>query len=304
MAWVGKAPMVAKLSMGVAGKATGTGPARFAEYIGTRVGVERAAEEPVADPTIQAAYVAERPGSTGLFGPDPAAPPELAEVQAAVGAAPWWHAWVVTMRGPDAEQAGLRTPQDWRAMVRRAMPQIAEEQHVPGSAVRWVAAVHHKVGKDGVPQPHVHVLVWPTGARAPKMPRLRREELRAAKKVWAREVFGAERVGLAVRKTAQRDLVLRGAATLARGEPGLAAADAAELARRLAALAALLPTRGKMSLGFMPAPVRREATALAEWLLRRAPLAAGAAGRVSRPKRGSPSAAPFPFSRRPRSPRP
>ncbi len=111
--------MVVKLSVGVAG--TG-GPARLAGYIGTREGVERVAEEAVPDPTTQAAYVAERPGSTGLFGPDPAAPPELAEVQGAVGAAPWWHAWVVTMRGPDAEQAGLRTPQDWRAMVRAALP--------------------------------------------------------------------------------------------------------------------------------------------------------------------------------------
>ena len=273
VAYVGAAPLVVKLSVGTAavpaGKGQG-GAAAFAAYIATRAGVAMVAEEPTADPTVHAQYLSERPGSTGLFGEDPAAPPNLAAVQEAIGAAAWWHSWVVSMRGPDAEGAGLVTPQDWRAMVRRAMPQIARTQGMEG--MRWVAAVHEKIGKDGVPQPHVHVLVWPADTKAEAMaPRLPHDRLRAAKKVWAHEVFGAQREDMAAQRTARRDQVLRAAEALTHSAaPG-------DLAQRLADLSGRLPRRGRIALAYMPAAVKAEARAIADWLLGQGAMATGAA---------------------------
>ncbi len=270
MAWAGKAPLVVKLRCAAGGK-IGTKPVSgrvYAGYIATREGVAQVETEAMADPMVYAEYAAERPGSTGLFGVDSAAPPDLGDVQAALSAAPWWQEWVVSMRAPDADAVGMGTPQDWRAMVRQAMPQVAREHGVAPESVRWAAAVHWKKG-----QPHVHVLVWPVGADAPVGPRLLPDRLRAAKKVFAREVFGQQRAGLAAQKTAQRDAVLRGvAAALVTHREASAAIE-----QRLARLGTGMPKRGRVALAYMPAPVRQEARDLADLLLRQAPLAAGAA---------------------------
>ncbi len=268
--------MVVKLAAGLAGGAAGRGhqgAAAFAEYIGTREGVEAVISEPAADPLVHARYLAERPGSTGLFGADPAVPPDLAAVQAQIGTAAWWHSWVVSMRGPDAEAAGLEGAQDWREMVRRALPQIARAQGLGPGDVAWVGAMHRKVGRDGIAQPHVHVLVWTVTERAAATPaRLPRDRLRAVKKVWAREVFGAQRAGLAAEKTAQRDLALAAAKQAAGQDP---LEDG--LAERLEQLAAAMPGRGRVALAYMPAEVKRQARETAEWLLTRPELAPHAA---------------------------
>lgn len=274
MAWAGAAPMIVKMRYAVGGKiggkaASGTG---LAQYVAERQGVARVAEEAVPDPAILAGYIGERPGSTGLFGAAPGSPPALEAVQAALAAAPWWQEWTVSMRSPDADAVGLGAPQDWRAMVRRALPGLARVRGVAPEDLRWAAAVHWKQG-----QPHVHVLVWP-GAGCEAGPKLRRDEMRAVRKAIAREVFGQQRVDLSARKTAQRDLVLRGAAEAARGEPGLAPADAAELQRRLGRLR--LPG-GRVMLAYMPPGTKQAVRDLADWLLTREPLSAPA-GEVAR----------------------
>ena len=264
--WAGKAPLVIKLRCASGGKigAKPVSGSTYAGYVATREGVAQIETEAMADPTVYAGYAAERPGSTGLFGVDPAAPPDLGGVQAALTAAPWWQEWVVTMRAPDAEAAGMGTPQDWRAMVRRAMPQVARAHGAALESVQWVAAVHWKAG-----QPHVHVLVWPVGADAPAGPRLLPDRLRAAKKVFAREVFGQQRADLAGQKTVQRDAVLRDAsAALTRRD--------APLAQRLERLSKSMPQHGRVALAYMPAAVRQEARDLADWLLRQPPLVEGA----------------------------
>lgn len=91
MAWAGQAPLVVKLAVGLAGGTAGRGhqgAAAFAEYVATREGVEAVGAEPMSDPLVHARYLAERPGSTGLFGMDPAAPPDLAAVQRRSGKRP------------------------------------------------------------------------------------------------------------------------------------------------------------------------------------------------------------------------
>ena len=274
MAWAGKAPMVVRMRYVQGGRMGGkpVSAANYARYIAEREGVAKVEGEAAADPAFYAGYMAERPGSTGLFGADSADPPALEEVQRATAAAPWWQDWVVSMRSPDAQQAGLRSPQDWREMVRRSLPQVAHARGVEPEGLRWAAAMHAKAG-----QPHVHILVWPVDAKAEAAgPALTLEQMRAAKKVFAREVFGAARADLAARRTATRDRALRVAAGAMRGE-GLAPTDKAELDRRLARLAEHMPGHGRVALGYMPPKVRQEARDLADWLLQRRVLAAGAA---------------------------
>ena len=119
--------------------------------------------------------------------------------------------------------------------------------------MRWIGAIHRKVGRDGIAQPHAHVLLWPVAERAGAAPsRLPRDRLRAVKNVWAREVFGAQRAGLAAEKTAQRDLALAAAKQAALRDP-LEAGPAERLER----LAAAMPERGRVALTYMPAEVKR-----------------------------------------------
>lgn len=233
----------------------------LAKYIGTRAGVA----EPERDGLVR--YAAERPGSTGLFGPDPAAPPDLAATQAALAAAPWHYRMVLSMRGPDAERVGLgEDAQKWRDLARRLLPKIAAEIGVGQDDLRWVGAMHRKTGKDGVSQPHLHVLAWmdePT-----RRPLLFKDELRRVRRVTAREVFGPLRGALAAERTARRDAaVLAARRVLSRGV--LASRDEAELGQRLRALAGRMPRHGRVALAYMPAEVKSEAAAVADWVMER-----------------------------------
>ncbi len=252
--WAGAAPFILSIRYASAGGAA------LARYVATRPGVEQTPE--VSDLTR---YVADRPGTTGLFGPDPAAPPALEATQAAIAAAPWHYRMVLSMRGPDAERVGLgEDAQAWRDLARRWVPAVATELGVPQGAMRWVAAMHHKMGKDGVSQPHMHVLEWmdPPTRRA----RLSKEELRRVRRVTAREVFGPMRGALEAERTARRDAVLLAARV-----------EAARAGARVREVAALLPGRGRAALALVSPEARAKAREAADWLLTRPALAADAA---------------------------
>ena len=269
--WVGAAPFVLSMRF-----AQGAGGARLAEYIGTRAGVAAVQQEEAQQTAGLVRYAAERPGSTGLFGADPQAPPDLAATQEALAAAPWHYRIVLSMRGPDAERVGLgEDAQKWRDMARRWLPGVAKELGVPQEAMHWVGAMHHKEGKDGVSQPHLHVLAWidPPARR----PLLSKEELRRVRRATAREVFGPLRGALSAEKTARRDAAIL-AARAALGHGAIASRDEAELGRRLRALGKRMPGHGRIAMAYMPPEVRAEAEAVAAWVMERPALSAEVAG--------------------------
>ncbi len=253
----------------------------MAQYVATRPGVALAEEGRGAEGAAGLAqYAAERPGSTGLFGPDAANPPDLAAAMAEIGAAPWhWHV-VLSMRGPDAARVGLgEDAAAWRDLARRWLPAAAKEMGMRQGDFHWVAAMHHKVGKGGVPQPHLHVLAWAGGPGRP--PRLSRDELRRVRRATAREVFGPMRGALAAERTARRDAALSATREVLAGAGGRPAfvvvprdADLGELRRRLRALGRSMPGHGRVALAYQRPEGKAAALALADWLLGREALRA------------------------------
>lgn len=289
MAPVLRAPFVFKLKW-VAGPRSGQRASVHARYIATREGVVRA-DEDTPDPTIHARYLDERPGSTGLFGPDPARAPSLEAVQAEVSARPWHWQAVISLREEDATALGLRAPPDWRDLARRVMPQFALHSGIAEADLRWVGAVHRKVG-----QPHVHLLAWLADGAPPRQPRLQRPELRDIRRMIAREVYGPLRAQLAAERTAQRDLLvaagrhnltlLRRVDLEAQAEsptggalpPAFPRTDMTELGHRIVALSAQLPDHGRVALAYMRPAVRDDARAVADWILSRPALASAIDG--------------------------
>ena len=277
------APVLFRLKW-VAGPRAGVRARTHARYIAMREGVARGAESP--DPLIHARYLGERPGSTGLFGADPARPPDLTAVQAAVRDRPWHWQAVLSLREEDARALGVATPADWRDLARRIMPQYAATLGVHLDELRWVAAMHHKAG-----HPHVHVLAWLREGAAERPPGLSRQELRAVRRVVARETYGPMRTQAGARKTAERDhLIAAGKINLqalrraelqarverpqgARLPPRFAAADLRDLAGRIEALAPGMPGHGQARLAYMPPETKAEARAIADWILARPALA-------------------------------
>ena len=284
-----RSPFILKLKW-VAGPRSGQRASVHARYIATREGVARA-EEDNPDPTVHARYLDERPGSTGLFGPDAARPPYLEAVQAEVSARTWHWQAVISLREEDATALGLRAPPDWRDLARRVMPQFAMHAGLPEADLQWVGAVHRKAG-----QPHVHLLAWLADGAPRRQPRLQRTELRDIRRMIARELYGPMRAQLAAERTAERDLLVAAgrhnlsllrrvdleaqAASPTGGAlpPAFPRADLTELRHRIMALSAQVPNHGRLALAYMPPAIRDEARATADWILSRPALAEAVQG--------------------------
>ncbi|MBS3937165.1 MAG: hypothetical protein KGZ50_01150 [Peptococcaceae bacterium] len=100
--------------------------------------------------------------------------------------------------------------------------------------------------------------------------RLSAAEMRHARGLFLREIYGEERRRLMVEKTAIRNLtrqtVVDDTQTPAR-IPNKN--ERITLQNNLVKLAFVLPRKGKTALAFMPAPVKAETRRIAEWILRR-----------------------------------
>lgn len=304
--------VIAKIAFYLPGSKARSSNPRHVQYIATRPEADRGDElayrvgdaDYRSEPGSAAAhveYAAERPGSSGLFGPDPNKPPDWREVARELGQhpLPTWRV-IVSLREEDAIQLGMTQRKDWEPAIREGARKAIEAMHLDPGRARWVAAFHEKQG-----HPHCHLVVWEephAGAR--RRGQLTPKEMRGVWRAFARELFRAERTRLAAEKTAIRDAVrdlARGdvarAAELVReirgpvrlqlqalhgGPPGilptLRQGQQEELARRLAELAAIMPGRGRAALAYMPPEVKAQAQEIADWLLRQ-PGFAQSAGR-------------------------
>lgn len=261
--WAGvtlQAPMVFRMRY-VAGLAAGADGAAHAAYVGTRPGVVMV-DHAQEDAQVHARYLSERPGSTGLFGRDPAVPPDLEAVQSEVRAAPWHWQAILSLREADAEALGYRTPGDWRDLARRAVDRLEAAAGLRSGKLRWVAAMHQKAG-----HPHVHILCW--GPQ--RNPELSRTELRAVRRGVAQAVYGPLRLQLSAERQERRDRVVRVAMDeMTRAERGLAV--------RLRALGRAMPPRGRVAMAYQPEAVKAKAREIADWLLAQPAMAQEVAG--------------------------
>ncbi len=210
---------------------------------------------------IHARYMAERPGSEGLFGPTgqvldgPAIDRELATHQG-----PVWRL-VVSVHEDDVRAMGgalLRRPA-WEDAARAAIPRMAEEMGIPLDQLRWSAAMHRKEG-----HPHIHVLLW---SADPSKGFLNKQGLDQSRRAWAHELYAPERDRLGREKSALRAEITSQSKIL------LGRTDAQELGQQLAAIAESLPGHGRLAYSYMPAEVKQQLDQVADWLLRQPELA-------------------------------
>ncbi len=219
---------------------------------------------------IHAKYMSERPGSQGLFGADPANPPDqaalLKELEHHQG--PVWRLFV-SVHEDDARAMGgqLMHRQAWEDAARAVLPKMAEEMGIPAESLRWAAAMHRKEG-----HPHIHLLIW---SADPKRGFLGREGLDQSKRAWVSALYGPERERLGKEKSEIRSALgdtFRGALTRSQSD---------EFARRLATIAESLPGQGRLAYGYMPAEVKAKIDSTVDYVLRTSPELSAMAGRYS-----------------------
>ena len=168
---------------------TGVGHAGgYMKYIATRENVEKYAQ-----------YIAERPGSHGLFGDD-----DVVDLQKAMDDLKdytgnvWTH--IISLRREDAVQQGYDTADAWKSLIRSHRNEIAEAMHISPEHFRWYAAFHNEGD-----HPHVHMMAW---SADPKEAYLDRSGIRTIKSELTNDIFAHEMVQLYEQKSETRqDLV-------------------------------------------------------------------------------------------------
>lgn len=192
--------------------------------------------------------------------------------------------WVVSLRGDDAKRLGFDSANTWHRVAYEIAPRLAAVIGMPPGSLRWVAAAHDPDPRlGGWKHPHIHLALWCNDPTFRRPHKLTRDEIRGARRAIVQAIHGPERIRLSRQRTALREAIrrsgaqtIRSALAVARTLRGrLPAAPDLErhLRSRLEALAGVMPSRGRAALAYMPPEVKREARAIADWLLSEPPLA-------------------------------
>ena len=171
----------------------GGGAGGYANYIGTRDGVELL-------PSGYMGYMAERPRSHGLFGDEDhvdlnTAIQELNEYPGNI----WTH--IISLKREDAERLGYDHAAQWRNLLRTHRNEIAVAMHIPPSDFRWYAAFH-----DEGEHPHVHMMAWST---KPGQAYLSQDGIRQIKSKLTNDIFQQEMLHTYGQKSSSRDELVR-----------------------------------------------------------------------------------------------
>lgn len=240
-------------------------------------------------------YAAERPGSSGLFGPEGEPVPDWQEVGSKLARhnLPVWRV-IVSLRQDDAERLGLAEREKWQAAVENGVNNAIKAMHLDPDHARWVAAFHRKEG-----HPHCHVVIWEEKHdSARRRGYLEPGERKGVFRSFAREVFREERDRIAAEKALIRDLIrkdigddiareaelmatkLMQEIKMARLEaraltganpkmlPVLTSGREDVLGGKLLDLARVMPGKGRVALAYMPEEVKERARETADWLLK------------------------------------
>ena len=213
----------------------------YMKYIATRENVEKYAQ-----------YIAQRPGSHGLFGDD-----DMVDLQKAMDELKdytgnvWTH--IISLRREDAVQYGYDHANAWKNLIRSHRNEIAEAMHISPEHFRWYAAFHNEGD-----HPHIHMMAWSTDS---KEAYLNRDGIKAIKSVLTNDIFAHEMVQLYEQKSeARQDLVAearRAMRELAK-EMQSGFVDFPEQETFMQQLSEQLKTvRGKHSYGYLPKDMKQ-----------------------------------------------
>lgn len=269
-------------------------------YIATRSGVdksltesdlkkelEKGVEDLSSDDDTYVKYIDERPRSHGLFGQDGIEDPEDVQNEVSNVSSYVWRA-IVSLKEDDAKNLGYLEKDKWQDMLRKKVPDMANEMGIKTTNLRWVAAIHMEKG-----HPHAHLMFW---EKEPErtLGIVNTKSLDNIRKMYTDEIFEEERFQLLNEKNAMRDLLN----DLAKGDIGQAARllkevraagqdlktfidglsnegvtprlyseEEQKIAGMLKELADKLPGKGRVALKFMPDDTKEEVRAIADFLL-------------------------------------
>lgn len=208
----------------------------YMKYIATRENVQKYAQ-----------YIAERPGSHGLFGDD-----DVVDLQKAMDELKdytgnvWAH--IISLQREDAVQYGYDHAGAWKNLIRSHRNEIAEAMHILPDHFRWYAAFHNEGD-----HPHIHMMAW---SADPKEAYLDRSGIRTIKSALANDIFSHEMVQLYEQKSEARQELVRAARQSMRAlaqEMQSGFVDFPEQETLMRQLAGQLGSvRGKHSYGYLP----------------------------------------------------
>lgn len=153
----------------------------YMKYIATRENVEKYAQ-----------YIAERPGSHGLFGDD-----DVVDLQKAMDELKdytgnvWTH--IISLRREDAVQYSYDHAGAWKNLIRSHRNEIAEAMHISPDHFHWYAAFHNEGD-----HPHIHMMAWSIN---PSEAYLDRNGIKTIKSELTNDIFSHEIVQLYEQKS-------------------------------------------------------------------------------------------------------
>lgn len=237
---------------------SGGGAGHYAEYIGTRDGVEllNAGEQYLK-------YIAERPRSHGLFSNVQNTDLEKTMQEVSSHPAPVW-TFIYSLKREDAARLGYDSAESWRKLLLAHQTELAEAMKIPPNQFRWCAAFH-----DEKHHPHVHMMVW---SADPKQGYLTEQGIEAMRSKLTNDIFQDELLHLykqkdlsyqEVRDTAQeamRDLVQ---------EMKSGICDCPAIEDKLVTLSEMLQdVKGKKVYGYLNKPVKAQVDVIVDELAR------------------------------------
>ena len=237
---------------------SGGGAGHYAEYIGTRDGVELLN---AGDQYLK--YIAERPRSHGLFSNVQNTDLEKTMQEVNSHPAPVW-TFIYSLKREDAARFGYVSAESWRKLLLTHQTELAEAMKIPPNQFRWCAAFH-----DEKHHPHIHMMVW---SADPKQGYLTEQGIEAMRSKLTNDIFQDELLHLykqkdlsyqEVRDTAQeamRDLIR---------EMKSGVCDCPVIEDKLFTLSEMLQdVKGKKVYGYLKKSVKAQVDAIVDELAR------------------------------------
>ena len=228
----------------------------YAEYIGTRDGVELLN---AGDQYLK--YIAERPRSHGLFSNVQNTDLEKTMQEVNSHPAPVW-TFIYSLKREDAVRLGYNSAESWRKLLLAHQTELAEAMKIPPNQFRWCAAFH-----DEKHHPHIHMMVW---SADPKQGYLTEHGIEAMRSKLTNDIFQDELLHLYKRKDLSyqevRDTAQEAMRDLIR-EMRSGICDCPVTEDKLAALAEMLQnTKGKKVYGYLKKPAKAQVDAIVDEL--------------------------------------
>lgn len=236
----------------------GDGAGHYAEYIGTRDGVELLN---AGDQYLK--YIAERPRSHGLF--SNAESTNLDDTMKEVNnhPAPVW-TFIYSLKREDAVRLGYNSAESWRKLLLAHQTELAEAMKIPPNQFRWCAAFH-----DEKHHPHIHMMVWSADS---KQGYLTEQGIETMRSKLTNDIFQDELLHLYKQKDLSyqevRDTAQEAMRNLIR-EMKSGICDCPVIEDKLFTLAEMLQdAKGKKMYGYLKKPAKAQVDAIVDELAR------------------------------------